>query len=232
MEKNYLEKVSQNKRGQDFIIGDIHGHFDELMLELQKIEFDVSCDRLFSVGDLIDRGNQHRLVTELVDETWFFPVRGNHDQFIIDQYDEERVLRYQYEGYSPEEIHLALEGEWFAALAEDDRRWFYRKLVELPYLIELETTHGSVGICHAGVPPDINDWNALKSQLDDRNTRELVLRTRQAPKLNRTIKNIALTVHGHTCFESPKKVGNSLFIDTYDKTGKLTLLNIADLIEK
>lgn len=232
MKKNYLKKVSRNRLGRDFVVGDIHGHFDELMFELGQVKFDFYCDRLFSVGDLIDRGSQHRLVTELIAENWFFPVRGNHDQFIIDQYDEERVLRYRYQDYSPVEIHQALEGRWFAILDEAERQWFYRKLVGLPYLIELETSNGKVGICHAGIPPDIDDWNELKSQLDERNTRELVLRTREALKLNRSIKNISLTIHGHTTLESPIKVGNSLFIDTYDRAGKLTLLNIGDLIEK
>lgn len=225
-----INKFAINEYGVDYVVGDIHGHFDELMFELDSIKFNFSQDRLFSVGDLVDRGYKHREVVELLDKEWFFPVRGNHDQFIIDQFEEERVLIYQYEDYTPQEIHKNLEGEWFAGLDAEEQLWFYEKLKELPYLIEIETSQGVIGLCHAGIPPDIYDWDELKSALDDRNIRELILRTRKAARSDRRIKNIDLTVHGHTCFFEPKKIGNSLFIDTFDKSGKLTLRKIIEII--
>jgi len=36
---------------------------------------DFSKDRLFSVGDLIDREVQHREVVKLLSEPWFFSLR-------------------------------------------------------------------------------------------------------------------------------------------------------------
>ena len=49
-------KISRNAKGKDFIVGDIHGHYDLLMEGLERISFCKQNDRLFSVGDLIDRG--------------------------------------------------------------------------------------------------------------------------------------------------------------------------------
>jgi serine/threonine protein phosphatase 1 len=64
-----------NKNGKDFVVGDIHGRFDELMKTLGEVGLNFSKDRLFSVGDLIDRGVQYREVIQLLSEPWFFSLR-------------------------------------------------------------------------------------------------------------------------------------------------------------
>ena len=43
-----------------FIIGDIHGTYNELMILLKDIDRDTT--RIISVGDLIDRGDDSRKV--------------------------------------------------------------------------------------------------------------------------------------------------------------------------
>src|SRR3546814_1255791 len=52
----YHQLLPSNDIGRDFIVGDLHGCLDLLQAELTRIEFDRSKDRLFSVGDLVDRG--------------------------------------------------------------------------------------------------------------------------------------------------------------------------------
>ena len=51
-----MPRFAQNTVGRDFAVGDIHGCFTELQRGLEAIGFDPSTDRLFSVGDLVDRG--------------------------------------------------------------------------------------------------------------------------------------------------------------------------------
>lgn len=225
----FVQRFQKNADGIDFVVGDIHGRFDELLSALQEKGFNFEIDRLFSVGDLVDRGEQHKEVVELINEPWFYPVRGNHDQFIIDQFDDERVLLFRYREYSPKEIHVKLEGKWFAELGEHQQQWFYHQLKDLPYLIEVETEKGRVGICHAGLPRYVSDWNELVNQLHNRDIREQVMRTRRSPKEQKTITGIDLTVHGHTCFEGLHQNENAFFIDTFDKTGSLTIIEILDL---
>ena len=229
MKNMYVQTFSKNNKGKDFVVGDIHGRYDELMSSLDEVHFDFTCDRLFSVGDLVDRGSQHKEVVKLINEDWFWPVRGNHDQFIIDQFNDERVLLWQYRDYSAAEVHQRLEGQWFAELSNDEQVWFYNQLKGLPYLIEVEIDCKKVGICHAGLPRYIDDWEELKKQLDDRDVREQALRTRRSPKQDRVIKNINITVHGHTCFESALSFNNSNWIDTFDRSGKLTVLELRGL---
>lgn len=49
-------QVRANRRGRDIAVGDVHGHFQRLQQALDAVGFDPAIDRLFSVGDLVDRG--------------------------------------------------------------------------------------------------------------------------------------------------------------------------------
>lgn len=51
-----VTRFSLNTKGRDYAVGDIHGCFNRLQTVLDEMGFDPSKDRLFSVGDLVDRG--------------------------------------------------------------------------------------------------------------------------------------------------------------------------------
>ena len=51
-----VARFEENATGRDFVVGDLHGMFSHLEALLNEVAFDESADRLFSVGDLIDRG--------------------------------------------------------------------------------------------------------------------------------------------------------------------------------
>lgn len=237
---NYYIRYRKNKHGTDFVVGDLHGRFDELMFELEQLGFDVQTDRLFSVGDLCDRGNQSVQVIELIKQTWFHAIRGNHDQFILDRYEDERVMVSKgYGDYSPEEIHIKATGNecrWFINLDKVRQQEIAMILAELPYVIEVEFQDKVIGLVHAGMPPHFNDWAQFVDDLVNRNTRELALRTREhgliiSKGYERNIYGIDYTIHGHTCFDQPVFGRNSCFIDTFDKTGKLTVMTIEEIMK-
>jgi len=51
-----VHEYEKNTEGQDFFVGDIHGMYNLLMSQLNLLGFDRNVDRLFSVGDIVDRG--------------------------------------------------------------------------------------------------------------------------------------------------------------------------------
>src|SRR3546814_10866998 len=89
---NVHRHLAANKVGSDFIVGDLHGCLDLLQVELDRVGFDRAKDRLFSVGDLIDRGPDSMGCLRLLREPWFFAARGNHEDMLLD---------YAYEGVMP-----------------------------------------------------------------------------------------------------------------------------------
>lgn len=76
-------KYEKNLIGKDYVVGDIHGSFSALEKLLFKIGFDKKKDRLFSVGDLVDRGNESYKSLEYLSYPWFYAISGNHEQIII-----------------------------------------------------------------------------------------------------------------------------------------------------
>lgn len=83
-----IKRLPANRHGKDYVIGDLHGCLHLLAPLLNKINFDVTKDRLFSVGDLIDRGPYSLSCLTLLNEPWFHAVQGNHELMMIDFFAE------------------------------------------------------------------------------------------------------------------------------------------------
>lgn len=85
--KQYRRRIPKNELGgRDFVCGDLHGAYERLISFMEYVDFDTTKDRLFSVGDLVDRGPHNEACLSLLDEPWFFAVRGNHEQLMYDWY--------------------------------------------------------------------------------------------------------------------------------------------------
>lgn len=85
----YTQKIkyfTQNLKGKDFVIGDIHGRYDLVKKALEKSNFNKDKDRLFCVGDLIDRGVYSEQVDEFLSEPYVHAIRGNHEDMLLELY--------------------------------------------------------------------------------------------------------------------------------------------------
>lgn len=70
-----------------WIIGDVHGCFDPLQQLLETIDYDISHDELWFVGDIVNRGPQSlaclRFVKKVVEAGRGRMVLGNHDVHLL-----------------------------------------------------------------------------------------------------------------------------------------------------
>ena len=75
-------RYKRNTQGRDFVCGDLHGSYQRLIEFMDFVGFDKDKDRMFSVGDLVDRGPDSEKCLRLIKEIWFHAVIGNHEQLM------------------------------------------------------------------------------------------------------------------------------------------------------
>lgn len=201
---------SANLVGKDYIVGDIHGCFDMLRVELNKINFDSKVDRLFSVGDLVDRGDNSEESLLWLNEPFFHAVLGNHELMAM-QYD-------FYPQYS--ESYINNGGQWFVELDEVNRKKYADKFKQLPTIIAVALRNGKeIGIVHAECIDTTWEDN-VKAALSDpfcngRITKDMVWN--RGVICGRDVKplpGISLVYHGHTPILEANTIGNRRYIDT------------------
>lgn len=216
-----IKRYPRNTVGRDFAVGDIHGHFSRLRATLAYHGFNPATDRLFAVGDLIDRGPECMQALDWLDLPWFHSVRGNHDDYVV-RFDTCDIGNWMFNG-----------GTWFAGLAWDIQREFAIQFADLPLAIEVETDAGLIGIVHADSP--VLDWRDLLAALDSRDHRNFCMwsRKRVDSEDTRKVANIRAVVCGHTPLRHPALLGNVYHIDTGGwlphKGGFFTLLDLQTL---
>lgn len=213
-------KLNSNHEGRDFIVGDLHGCYSLLMEKLEEASFDKSVDRLFCVGDLIDRGPDSAKCLELLLEPWFFATYGNHELMF---------LTYMEEYYSS--YHSAIDfyyngGNWVGSVDKLKLDEYVKLIKEKMYgIIDVEdafyVTHSELD--YSLIRLDTFTWNrAILYKID--NTPPI------AEKDNTLYANIydptsKITYVGHNTlkkrlFINNDKVKNHLIIDTGAYRGK------------
>jgi serine/threonine protein phosphatase 1 len=216
--QHLFRRFEKNENGRDFVIGDLHGCLNEFNSFKQHIGFNPTIDRIFSVGDLIDRGLESEACLRLAENDWFHAVKGNHEQLFIDWFDKNDCWNDFFRN----------GGNWAYSLYDSELKELYSIAKSLPYLIEVITNDGIVGICHAEIPASIVDWNDLKNQIDDKVIQFETVWQRFNVKYQREpIQNAFKTIHGHTILNSVVTNFNSVYIDLgCYKTGKLGFVQI------
>lgn len=141
-------RITRNTLGRDFVVGDLHGCRSLLDAALAGVSFDRNVDRLFSTGDLVDRGAEPLESLALLEEKWFFSVVGNH----------ERMLRARFgrgERWRTRAQALVHSGDWPASLHGSERRRLKSlidRIADLPAVLEVESGRTSFFVLHAERP--------------------------------------------------------------------------------
>lgn len=169
------QRLPSNTAGRDFIVGDMHGCYDLFKAELEKVRFDAACDRVFSVGDLADRGPNSMACLRLLREPWFHAVRGNHEQML---------LNYDYPSQRPDplfqsdDLFLKNGGDWVHRLDEAEQTELRYELLPrvdcLPYVISVGDGPDRFHIVHS-------ELMTGDPELSDRFFAKMSIHARQAP---------------------------------------------------
>jgi serine/threonine protein phosphatase 1 len=208
----------QNRRGKDFFVGDLHGNYQYLLEKLDDIEFNRVQDRLFAVGDLIDRGRQSLDCLRLINEPWFFSVLGNHEIMLLD------VLQSDADALKiTRPLHVSNGGEWAVSLSEIEKQECYQLIISLPISRTLRARGKSIGIIHAGWRWDWSELVFAKSLTPLQEEYSTWSRL-DNPKALRRVEGIDVMVAGHQNTPAIERRGNQLWIDTIGKTSTLTII--------
>lgn len=212
-----------NKQGRDFAIGDLHGMYDLLFAELEKVGFDFTADRCFSVGDLIDRGPKSEQCLELINEPWFHPVCGNHEDIL-------RQATRNLSSSATTADWILNGGRWHLVVSTEQMNRYANLVDTLPELISVEMPSGKcIALCHAEYP--LPYWAPDEIESSSERRRDL-LWSRQKVRIQdqSIVSGIDHIICGHTIVPKPQLLGNSFYIDTGAfMSNTLTLINLADL---
>jgi serine/threonine protein phosphatase 1 len=226
----YTDKIqyfSLNEKGRDYVVGDIHGRYDLVLQALRAVHFNIKTDRIFCVGDLIDRGDDSARVWKFLQQSYVFSIRGNHEDMLLELYAGEEEPPQAVLEFFASRNGLG----WWLDVAQDERQIILDKLRKLPLMAEIETVRGNVGLVHADVPYGLS-WQALKEQVlnDNSHVIEEVMwgRKRLSHQTELQVEGIGRVYVGHTPQQKMLKLANVVALDTgavFDN--HLTLVNMA-----
>ena len=220
---------------QHYIIGDIHGEFKTLLALIAKLQKNA---KLIFVGDLIDRGLQSREIIEYIRTNKHQVVRGNHEQFMIEDGQKliDKLLADQEVSMSntwvfaggietllsygllekQEDVYQFVKDVEGITQLQDDIEW----MKNLPLYIKMENPHNPtlpIVISHASIGDfwDLEETNYKHFEF-------YIMTNRRRPSADAPIFNI----YGHTNVSSVVIGKNFVNLDTgcgrTDGTGKLS----------
>ena len=231
---NHIPRIDANPAGRDFVAGDVHGEFATLKGLLDQVGFDAGRDRLFALGDLIDRGPDPAAALDWIESGRItLSVRGNHEQRLL-----ERITRAEEE---PDAGAWGLAMHpWFADVDRDAWPRWKTVIRAMPLAATVATRNGPVGLVHAS--PTARTWDAMLGMLraGDPDTVWHALENTAIARADRLraaqdgmpddgqIDGVRAVITGHTPLFRVACTGNTWHIDTNAGLpgGSLTLAQI------
>lgn len=206
-------RFNANTDGRDFVVGDIHGAFDLVIDAMHKAAFDPAVDRLFAVGDLIDRGDGSHRCAKFLSMPYVHAVRGNHEDMLLQLH----------ESGTPDPAIIKFLARrnglgWWLTVSDEDRQNILAAIRKLPLAIEIATPRGPVGIIHADVPAGMA-WSEFLERLEagDTNAIETCLSGRDRVRRGNQdgVPGVGRIFAGHTIqWDGIARFGNVFSLDT------------------
>lgn len=209
-----VARYPANTAGRDFVVGDIHGAFTLLLLAMERVRFNPQTDRLFSVGDLIDRGPESARVARFLRQPYVHAVRGNHEDMLLDLHKDGN-----FPVFGPDHFMVQQNGlGWWTKATLEQKKDILAEIAKLPIAIEVATPRGTVGIVHAEVMAGLS-WEEflIGIQSGDEQVIEAALWGRERIRLKDSsgVPGVGRVFVGHTPqWDGATRLGNVYAVDT------------------
>lgn len=141
-----MEVQKQNPMTRRIFIGDVHGHYDALMILLDAIAPNTE-DRVYFVGDLVDRGPKSAQVVDFVMNGPYECILGNHEQMLVEVMADPEIPEHFRQSWLYSGGHATLKSYGDRDIPEEHLVW----LRNLPSYLDL----GDIWLVHAGVDPHL-----------------------------------------------------------------------------
>ncbi|BAC09973.1 metallophosphoesterase family protein [Thermosynechococcus vestitus] len=126
------------------LIGDVHGHYEGLCRLLDLVS-PTGSDRLYFLGDLVDRGPKSAAVVELVRQRGYGAVRGNHEDMML--------LTFEGKQINPPRLLVWSQSGGDKTLASYTSTELLWEHLDWLQTVPLYQDLGNVFIAHAGLNP-------------------------------------------------------------------------------
>lgn len=156
-EEVIVQRLSKNTAGRDFVVGDIHGEHDLLMVLLKAINFDYLKDRVICTGDLVDRGSKSFEVLKLLKQPWFFSALGNHEDMLLDYLNQNiNGIPSKFDKNYRNDKHIFIRNKgsgWFKNSSDAEKEVIYdivfNQVAHLPNIIVVGNGQSRYHVIHA-----------------------------------------------------------------------------------
>jgi serine/threonine protein phosphatase 1 len=224
-----VARFEPNHEGRDFVVGDLHGMYPLLGDLLARAAFDRAKDRLFSVGDLCDRGPHSEQALDYLAEPWFHACLGNHEEMLLSALrggDLHAVTLWSMNG-----------GDWGLELSPIKQQRFMAAFSKLPLTMEIpHSALGRIAVVHAEVPQGVA-WDDFTARLEtgDEKLRNHALWARSrisqagTRKRDEGVSGVVRLFCGHTILREPLLLGNVQYLDTGAFLGASGALSMVEL---
>jgi serine/threonine protein phosphatase 1 len=135
-----------DRASRRIIVGDVHGHYDGLMLLLDSVQ-PHDDDQVYFLGDLIDRGPKSAQVVDFVRDHNYGCVLGNHEQMALESFPDGEIFPPALQAWLQSGGRTTLSSYEDPILIMEHLEWFQT----LPKYIDL----GDLWLVHAGLHPSM-----------------------------------------------------------------------------
>lgn len=136
----------RDRRHRRIVIGDVHGHYNGLMGLLEAISPGAD-DKVYFIGDLIDRGPQSCQVVDFVKKNAYPCILGNHEQMLLDVVSGGSMAAHVQQSWLYSGGYATISSYPDSTIPQDHLEW----MQSLPTFLDL----GDYWLVHAGIDPRI-----------------------------------------------------------------------------